>query len=683
MFSLLTALSLFAAPAPANDSVAIVYVYPQDADPKTLLSKSELEQRFNGAILNFWREQSYGRYAPTATVFTWQMPITTATMLAGRQHYVVDTLKATLPGGDLAVPGYDPSKFAMTQILLGGDFIGFGGGMGQKDLKVHGTQHASLRVGSFTYFNTTSRYESMLRFAHADPSKPFVGRKNGNATKYPELGLWDSDGTLLHEWGHGLGLSSHANSWRSTVEPLYGDIFWSGAKEFWNQEYDYGNAFDIMGGNQKYALHLNAFYKDLLGWLAPAEKLVAHATQRDVRLTPLEGQTQGALKAVQLPATGFSRPAPFDDQLDYAFYVEYRRPLGFDKHLAHPYLAPNIDGLFVYMTRRKGNGFIASWLLDMSPDDIVYDRAKTTVVPNSVYNEDDNHLAALVPGKSFYDDQTGWALTNIRPDGDRGVTFDVEQGKKPGVASGVYTTALLGRDSLDRNGELRSPDLAFALKLQTDGNIVVRRAADNGFVWGSVSNGVPMNPAADKLELKDGDLVLSGAGTKLWSSNTGGNPGARLVVGADGGPRVLSAAGAVLWPKPTITGQLAACRAGVTLLQDNLYKYPSRPENAPAGKLSWKDAYAAQFKPTHLPACDAVGKHLADNKASPATAAADAVGGWAAQFTGRTGILPVGDRILAYCPNLHRSQYDCVRASDALRGAFANILKVLDALQKP
>jgi hypothetical protein len=196
-----------------------------------------------------------------------------------------------------------------------------------------------------------------------------------------------------------------------------------------------------------------------------------------------------------------------------------------------------------------------------------------------------------------------------------------------------------------------------------------------------------MNGGSDRLEMKDGDLVLSAGNTRVWSSNTGGNVGARFVVGADGKPSVRSAAGAVLWPKPGIKENSASCRAGMKLLQDNMYKYPARPDAAPAGKLSWSDAYGGKFKPNHLAACDAVGKHIADNKGDPklaaVVAAEAAAGGWANLFMGRVGIVAMGDRILGYCPNLHRSQFDCVSATDPrIRGGSAQVLAILDLLDK-
>ncbi len=436
----------------AKEKVAILYVYPQDAKPELVHSPSDLERHFRGPIKNFWREQSYGKYDYEASFFYWKYPLSSAQTDAKNDHYVVDMLKNQLPdGGNFTVPGYVPSEYSKTIILLGGGFLGFGGGMGSTALKVNGVDYPKVHVGSFTYLNKNSQFFSKnFRFGYYRPGAEFKGKGNGEETGYPELGLTGEDGILLHEWGHGIGLSSHASYWRSETEPLYGEIYWSKERSFWNQESGYGNYFDIMGSSPpKYALHMNAFYKDFMGWLEPSEKVTITESQTGVKLMPLQSQEQGVKKAAiyKIPAGKFSRPAPFDNNLEYALYFEYRQPMGFDKHLGHEYLKSNTEGLMINLTRRQGSVFVAAWLLDMSPDGIVYDKAPSVVNPGSA-NEDDHHEATLNAGKTFYDDQIGITITNVRADGANGVTFDVQLGKKSGLASGVYDTA----DFVQRTG---------------------------------------------------------------------------------------------------------------------------------------------------------------------------------------------------------------------------------------
>jgi len=542
--------------ARAADDVAVLYVYASDVEEEKVWTQAEMEEHVNGPLREFWKQQSYGRYVPAAKVFVWRMPVTSGELAANKKHYVVDSLKALLPnGGDFDVPEFNPSEYAMTHILLGGNVIGYGGGMGTGDLKVNGELFTGLKLGSYTYAHSTSQYWiPNLRFGYYNAGSVFQGRWNGQVSGYPELGLNDDDGTFLHEWGHGLGLSTHANSWRSEKEPLYGEMYWRGKSDFWSQESDYGNLFDIMGGSPHLSLHINAFYKELLGWIQPDEKVVVSATKRDIQLTPLESSTTSKGRAAQIPVNGkFSRPAPFDSSMDYSFYIEYRRPMGLDKHLNHDYLRSNTEGIMVYMTRRKGADFINSWLLDMSPDNVVYDKSPTPVNPSHA-NESDDHEVSLNAGKAFYDQQTGWTLNNIRPNGDQGILFDAEQGEKAGVASGVHTIALFSGNSLSPDDVLRSSDLSYYLSLGKDGNIVVRKSIDNSVVWQSQNGSIPVDSSANQLAFNNGNLLLTGGGKTIWSSNTGNNPGARLVVSAKGSPEVQSSMAKVLWPQDTTPG---------------------------------------------------------------------------------------------------------------------------------
>jgi hypothetical protein len=536
--------------ARAADDVAVLYVYASDVEEEKVWTQAEMEEHVNGPLREFWKQQSYGRYVPAAKVFVWRMPITSAELEANKKHYVIDSLRALLPnGGDFDVPEFNPSEYAMTHILLGGNVIGYGGGMGTGDLKVNGELFAGLKLGSYTYSHSTSQYWIPdLRFGYYNPGSVFQGKWNGEVIGYPELGLNGDDGTFLHEWGHGLGLSTHANSWRSETEPFYGEIYWRGKSDFWSQESDYGNLFDVMGGSPHLSLHINAFYKELLGWIQPDEKIVISATKRDIQLNPLESSNTPKVQTAQIPVSGkFSRPSPFDNSMDYSFYIEYRRPMGLDQHLDHQYLRSNTEGIMVYMTRRQGTGFINSWLLDMSPDNVVYDKSPTLVNLSSA-NQSDDHEVSLNAGKAFYDKQTGWTLTNIRPDGDQGILFDAEQGEKAGVASGIHTVALFSGNSLSPDNVLRSSDLSYYLSLGKDGNIVVRKSIDNSVVWQSQNVSIPVDSSANQLAFNNGNLSLTGSGKTIWSSNTGDNPGARLVVSATGSPEVLSTMGKVLWP---------------------------------------------------------------------------------------------------------------------------------------
>lgn len=533
----------------STDKVAIVYLYPSDAEPSEIFTLDSITNHFQGTLVNFWREMSHGAYSPQITIFYKQIPLTKEFLRrSGHEHYVIDELNKSLPdNGDLAVPGYVPSDYGVTQILLGGNITGYGGGNAQEDIRVNGVLYPSQNLGSFTY----GSQGSFLRFGYYNPDTPFRGRANSEVMRYPELGLLDADGTLLHEWGHALGLSTHANFWRSEKEPFYGEIYYNNSRSFWNQGYDYGNAFDLMGGNIKYSLHFNAFYQDLLGWMQPQEKVMLTSSQADVEIMPLEGNHGGKRCAILAIDPGkLVRPDPFDPALNYSFYIEYRQPIGADKHLGHPYLQSNTEGLMINLARRKGNEFIQGALLDMSPDTIVHDKSPTLVVPNTIYNEDDHHECTLNKGRTFYDEQTEWTIRNVRANGLSGVRFNVEKGKKDGAKSGVYAVRMFDGDMLtnDTNIPFASEDLTLLFYIQSDGNLVSRKASDNSFVAGSAQLGIVIPGQPDRLELQGGNLVAYSNGERVWHSNTGENPGAYAKLDNDGIFRVYSSSGEILFP---------------------------------------------------------------------------------------------------------------------------------------
>jgi hypothetical protein len=86
--------------------------------------------------------------------------------------------------------------------------------------------------------------------------------------------------------------------------------------------------------------------------------------------------------------------------------------------------------------------------------------------------------------------------------------------------------------------------------MQSDGNLVLYRVADNRALWASGTYGRPMTQA---LMQTDGNFVGYNAGKTVayWSSRTHGYPGASVVLGDDGDLKVVLPSGAVLWGSQT------------------------------------------------------------------------------------------------------------------------------------
>ncbi|RYZ43452.1 MAG: hypothetical protein EOO71_03630 [Myxococcaceae bacterium] len=137
---------------------------------------------------------------------------------------------------------------------------------------------------------------------------------------------------------------------------------------------------------------------------------------------------------------------------------------------------------------------------------------------------------------------------------------------------------------------------------------------------------------------------------------------------------------------PQVSTDAVTCRAGLMALKNDMYRYPARPETAAAaGRESFKIVYA-RFKATQLAACDRVNTYLKANSTQAVAASAssvmktDGVASFGDYLQGRGGIVFIGDRILGYCPNLHKSQYDCVSATTQLNATISSGLKILEPL---
>ena len=101
---------------------------------------------------------------------------------------------------------------------------------------------------------------------------------------------------------------------------------------------------------------------------------------------------------------------------------------------------------------------------------------------------------------------------------------------------------------------MRSTNGGSTLLLETGGNLVLRRGTTA--VWSTRTGG---HPGAFLAMQGDGNLVVySAAKVALWNAGTAGNPGAYLALGDSGELTVRSAAGRQLWTRVTEPGVLRA-----------------------------------------------------------------------------------------------------------------------------
>ena len=104
-------------------------------------------------------------------------------------------------------------------------------------------------------------------------------------------------------------------------------------------------------------------------------------------------------------------------------------------------------------------------------------------------------------------------------------------------------TVLQGDEALYADDEIYSPNSAFHLKYQQDGNLVLYDSWSNP-IWASDT----FSTAGRAIMQADGNLVVyDNMDAPLWDTETDGNSGAFLALRDDGQMVVYGANGAVLW----------------------------------------------------------------------------------------------------------------------------------------
>lgn len=360
---------------PKNYKMAVVMVDFLDSSPSSIDAQQMRNIIFDSQFQKFYNEQSYGKINFSGDVFGW----VTLQKNYSEQDIVQD-LPSIILNQSINPEDYDILVSIINRVGYNGGAAGFipfitdNGTIFRRNIIIFGDEGSSI-----------------LNFLHPSIWSAYMSS---------QFNWTNLDFVLSHEEGHALGLA-HANGLDC------GNLSYAYGTGCTLKEY--GNPFDVMGGNGNgFSLHFNAFYKEKLNWVSPAEIL---------NITASGNYTIGALE----DSNALKKIAkvcifvPSQNPPICPFYIEYRKALGFDKSLAHPDISSNQGGLLINQRNSKSlytNSHIISFLLDADPT-------------LSDWNSD-VFSASLSSGSSVYDPSTGITIGPVWNSNASGITFEVK-----------------------------------------------------------------------------------------------------------------------------------------------------------------------------------------------------------------------------------------------------------------
>lgn len=311
------ALKILAEPTPIPSDttgtrrVIVFLINFQDSPPTPAAREAIAARIFDSTVQKFFREASYDQLRWTGEVTDWYTLPRTAVQ-DGRCVWPIDVFHPTLL--------FDQGEFS--QILKG------------TGVNLDGYQHV-IFVGNHPCLDRMAggiAYVGKVSFNLPD-GKIYTTTLAWTSTPsfynpFPFAWSW-FDTVVSHEIGHGLGVV-HANVWYCSLIAQDRILYGNGRGRDCNH-LEYWNPFDVMGFGLGSGLHFNAMFKEIFGWLDPASLVIINHSGQ-YHLESLESST--GLRGAKIRTPDGETP----------FYLEYRRPFGFDQNIGQDQL---LKGLLI------------------------------------------------------------------------------------------------------------------------------------------------------------------------------------------------------------------------------------------------------------------------------------------------------------------------------------------------
>ena len=372
-------------PQPTNIKKVMILLITYPDSPPLPFSKEGAENIILGGVNEFYGEASYNKLSYAADAYDWYtIPVN------GSDLNITNTCYPTFVKNrpqEKTIPeiiqenNIDPAQYNRILVLVNYNCSSTAGmgTVGEWDVPINGKNYR-MSVSWVSYLSIF----------------------NDNKTPLSTL-----EEVITHELGHNLGVI-HANAWECGAGQ---SINGSNCIHF-----EYGNNFDIMG-NHNYSFHFNAAFKEFFKWLEPAS--IINITQPGrYTLSPLENSIGIRGAKVNKPGTNL-----------YPFYLEYRKPIGFDSGLNKE----SQNGLFINWIPEQ-DWSLYTRLLDMSPHE-----------QSGLPYDDWADVTLKADGSVFVDSQQEIKIGPVISTTENAITFDVSfpVGPEPARLSSPGSGSLL------------------------------------------------------------------------------------------------------------------------------------------------------------------------------------------------------------------------------------------------